>query len=101
MAQEGESLLYTKNKTNKINARDWWLTPVILVTQEAEIRRRIAVQSHPGQFKKPYLKTNHHKKKVLALSSNLSTAKKKKKNIYIYIYILKNRNKCVVSINYF
>jgi hypothetical protein len=27
----------------------WWLTPVILATQEAEIRR-IVVQSHPGQI---------------------------------------------------
>jgi hypothetical protein len=27
----------------------WWLTPVILATQEAEIRR-ITVQSHPRQI---------------------------------------------------
>jgi hypothetical protein len=33
---------------NKIQARQWWLTPVILATQEAEIRRTV-VQSHPGQ----------------------------------------------------
>jgi hypothetical protein len=30
-------------------AGHWWLTLVILVTQEAEIRR-IAVQSQPGQI---------------------------------------------------
>jgi hypothetical protein len=30
-------------------ARCWWLMPVILVTQEAEIRR-IVVQSQPGQI---------------------------------------------------
>jgi hypothetical protein len=29
---------------NKIQARQWWLTPVILATQEAEIRRTV-VQS--------------------------------------------------------
>jgi hypothetical protein len=27
----------------------WWLTPVILATQEAEIRR-IVIQSHPGEI---------------------------------------------------
>jgi hypothetical protein len=30
-------------------ARHWWLTPVILATQEAEIRR-ISVRSQPGQI---------------------------------------------------
>jgi hypothetical protein len=30
-------------------AGHWWLTPVILATQEAEIRR-IAVHSQPGQI---------------------------------------------------
>jgi hypothetical protein len=30
-------------------ARCWWLTPVIVVTQEAEIRR-IAVRSQPRQI---------------------------------------------------
>jgi hypothetical protein len=30
-------------------ARHWWLTPIILVTQEAEIRR-IEVRSQPEQF---------------------------------------------------
>jgi hypothetical protein len=33
------SLSSQKNKTRALLARLWWLTPVILATQEAEIRR--------------------------------------------------------------
>jgi hypothetical protein len=41
---------------NKIRARLWWLTPVILATQEAEISR-ITVRSQPGEsVPKTYLK---------------------------------------------
>jgi hypothetical protein len=36
------------HKTNLL-ARHWWITPVILATQEAEIRR-IAVWTQPGQI---------------------------------------------------
>jgi hypothetical protein len=39
-------LLHDKNH---LPARRQWLTPVILATQEAEIRR-IVVQSQPGQI---------------------------------------------------
>jgi hypothetical protein len=46
--------IYLKNKL----ARHWWLTPIILVTWEAEIRR-IAVQSQPRQI---VLETLSHKK---------------------------------------
>jgi hypothetical protein len=41
-----------KGRTDKllrIQAGHWWLTPIILTTQEAEIRR-ILVQSQPGQI---------------------------------------------------
>jgi hypothetical protein len=59
--------------------------PIILATQEAEIRR-IKVQSQPGQIThEPYLEKPSTKiglpmwLKVQALISNPSTAKKKKK----------------------
>jgi hypothetical protein len=43
-------------------AKRWWLTPVILATQETEIRR-ITVQSQTQkQFTRPYLEKTHHKK---------------------------------------
>jgi hypothetical protein len=61
------------------------ITPVILATQEAEVRR-IEVRSQPGQIVLGTLsRKTHHKKglvewlKVKALSSSHSTAKKKKK----------------------
>jgi hypothetical protein len=38
-----------QNKNKFINYGHWWLTPIILATQEAEIRR-MAVQSHPRQI---------------------------------------------------
>jgi hypothetical protein len=42
-------------------ARHWWLTPVTLATQEAEIRR-ITVQIQPRQIVcRPYLKNTQHK----------------------------------------
>jgi hypothetical protein len=51
-----------------ILARHWWLTPIIIATQEAEIRR-ITVQSQPqaNSFQDPILKKKlrTHKKKGL------------------------------------
>jgi hypothetical protein len=40
---------YFSFKTVRKIAGHWWLTPVILATQEAEIRR-ISVRSQPGQI---------------------------------------------------
>jgi hypothetical protein len=50
-------------------ARCWWLTLIILVTQEAEIRR-IMVQSQPAKIihKILCLKTPHHKKGLECLN---------------------------------
>jgi hypothetical protein len=61
----------------------WWLTPVILATREAEIKR-IAVRSLPNSSTRPYLKKPFTKiglaewLMVKALSSSPSTPPKKK-----------------------
>jgi hypothetical protein len=49
-----QALKYTFKK--HLRVRRWWLTPVILATQEAEIRR-ISIQSQPliNKFLRPYL----------------------------------------------
>jgi hypothetical protein len=69
---------------NRVLAGCRWLTPVILPTQEAEIRK-ITAGSQPGQqFMRHYLKNTQHKKglvkvvehlpsKYESLSSNPST----------------------------
>jgi hypothetical protein len=41
----------------------WWLTPVILATREAEIKR-IAVRSLPNSSTRPYLKKTLHKNRA-------------------------------------
>jgi hypothetical protein len=72
-----------------IKAGCWWLTPGILATQEAEIRRN-TVQSQPRQIvprdpisKKPFTKKKKKRLmeclRVQALSSNPRIALKKKK----------------------
>jgi hypothetical protein len=45
-------------------ARHWWLTPVILAIQEAEIRRMGFEASSGKQFTRPYLEKTHHKKRA-------------------------------------
>jgi hypothetical protein len=64
-----------------------WLTPVILATQEAEIKR-IKVQSQSRQrVHETYLEKTHHKKglvewlKVKTLSSSPNTTHRQKKSI--------------------
>jgi site-specific recombinase XerC len=77
---------FSNNKHTKVLtvARRQWLTPVILATQEAEIRR-IKVQSQPGQIAhKTLSRKNSSQKglvewlKVKTMSSNPSTTKKTK-----------------------
>jgi hypothetical protein len=53
---------YLYQETGKLGGR--WLTPVILATQEAEIRR-IIVQSHPRQIVHEILFQKTHNKKGL------------------------------------
>jgi hypothetical protein len=50
----------------EIEVRHQWLMPVILATEEADIRR-ITVRSQPRQIvpQDPILKKNHHTKKRL------------------------------------
>jgi hypothetical protein len=52
----------TNKQTNEKNSRCQWLTPIILDTQEAEIRR-IKVRSQPGQIvlQEPILKNPSQK----------------------------------------
>jgi hypothetical protein len=66
-------------------SRCWWLTPVILATQEVEIRK-IMVQSQPGQIVSEPLPRKYPSQKkslvewlkVKSLSSKPSTTKEEK-----------------------
>jgi hypothetical protein len=54
--------LYLKLTKNCL-AEHWWLTPIILASQEA-VTRRIMVSSQP-RFIRPYLKHTQHKTGLL------------------------------------
>jgi hypothetical protein len=56
-----EALSQTPVLTKKI-ARGWWLMPIILVTQELEIRR-IAVSSQPREIVHETLSQKHPSRK--------------------------------------
>jgi hypothetical protein len=53
-------------------AGHWWLTPEILATQEAAIRR-IEVQSQPGEKvrARPYLEKNSSQKKAVGAAQGI------------------------------
>jgi hypothetical protein len=59
----GDSLRHTSNNIEHKLARCQWLTPVILATQEAEIRR-IAVQSQPWQIVHKTLSQKYSSRKI-------------------------------------
>jgi hypothetical protein len=57
---EKQNILIDKDYKKPFGARCWWFTPIILATQEAEIRRT-AVQSHLGKESvRPYLEKTCH-----------------------------------------
>jgi hypothetical protein len=73
------------------SAEQWWLTLVILATQEAEVRR-IVVRSQPGQIvretlSKPITKIGHHKNRAGEVAEGPEIKpqyhKKKKKKILL------------------
>jgi hypothetical protein len=70
-----------------LSARHWWLTPVILATQEVEIRR-ITVRSQPRQIVwEPLSRKNPSLKKGLVLSSNPSIPKGKKSLVFPVLHV--------------
>jgi hypothetical protein len=68
-------------------ARHWWLTPIILATHEAEIRRiTVSLESARANSSQYLISKKTSQKRAggvaqgVALSSNPSTGKKKKKD---------------------
>jgi hypothetical protein len=68
---------------NQFLAGCWWLTPVILATQEAEIQR-IAIQSQPRQIiHKTISKKIYHKKGLVEWLKQTKTKTKKQDPVFI------------------
>jgi hypothetical protein len=57
-------------KSTKENLKILLTMPVILATQEAQIRR-IAVQSQPGQTVRPYLEKNPSQKRAVGVAQGI------------------------------
>jgi hypothetical protein len=81
--------LKTKTRTElELGARCWWLTSVILATQEAEIRK-LVVQGQPRQIVLETLsQKTHHKKKAGGMAEGVDPEFKPQ-------YCKKKRNICV------
>jgi hypothetical protein len=88
---------------NDMSAEHWWLVPIILPTQEAEIRR-IMVLSQPGQivwetlpWKSPSQKRAGGVAQGIGPEFNPSTAKNKNKKVYHSVLLVKNPNSWLLS----
>jgi hypothetical protein len=81
----------------KLPARHRWLTPVILATQEAEIRR-VEVRSQPGEIVHKTLSGKYLTQKRAGKSPEFKpqyNRKKKKRTSQKTLQILKRKNKRV------
>jgi hypothetical protein len=75
-----------------------WFMPVILATQETEIRR-IMVWSQPGQFWRPHLEHIHHKKGVAEIGDPEFKPQYSKKKVTNYAFISFSLKPCVLCMS--